>query len=240
MRDEFLSVAAHELKTPVTTLLGFAQLLLSQLRQKGVLDDVIVDRALRAVEQGSKRMSRLMSQILDVSRLDGRRLVLDREDHRPGGAGSRDRRGHADDDESSHPARADPDHAFGAGRSAAAGAGRDEPARQCDKVQPQGRLKSRSSWCSPRPELARLTVTDHGIGIPPERRQHIFERFYQAHEGDHASGMGLGLYISRQIVELHGGSITPSSRHEGGSRFSIDLPTGPADCAPGTARGRTP
>src|SRR4029079_13326830 len=79
VRDEFLSVAAHELKTPMTTLLGFSQLLLSQLSRPDVLNDRMVERTLRAVEQGSKRMSRLVAQILDVSRLDGGRLVLDRE-----------------------------------------------------------------------------------------------------------------------------------------------------------------
>ena len=111
VRDEFLSVAAHELKTPITTLLGFAQLLLSQLNQAEGLDERIVGRALRAVEQGSKRMSRLVSQILDVSRLDGGRLVLDRRGYRPGRAGAGDRRGDADDDEPPHPASCGPPRA---------------------------------------------------------------------------------------------------------------------------------
>ena len=79
VRDEFLSVAAHELKTPVTTLLGFSQVLLGQLNREGVLDERTVGRAVRAVEHGSMRMSRLVSQILDISRLDGGRLVLDRQ-----------------------------------------------------------------------------------------------------------------------------------------------------------------
>jgi signal transduction histidine kinase len=92
----------------------------------------------------------------------------------------------------------------------------------------------------PSPGLARLAVADHGIGIPPERREHVFERFYQAREGDHASGMGLGLYISRQIVELHGGSIKPEFPPDGGTQFSIELPTGLTDGAPGLGRERTP
>jgi signal transduction histidine kinase len=79
------------------------------------------------------------------------------------------------------------------------------------------------------PGMARLTVTDSGIGIPPDRREHIFERFYQAHDRDHVSGMGLGLYISRQIVELHGGSIAHELPPDGGCRFVIDLPTRPVD-----------
>jgi two-component system sensor histidine kinase KdpD len=81
----------------------------------------------------------------------------------------------------------------------------------------------------PCPGLARLVVADRGIGIPAEKRQRIFERFYQAHEDNHASGLGLGLFICRQIVERHGGSITPEFLPDGGTRFSIDLPTGLAD-----------
>jgi signal transduction histidine kinase len=81
------------------------------------------------------------------------------------------------------------------------------------------------------PGMGRLVVTDHGVGIPAERRQHIFERFYQAHEGDHVAGLGLGLHISRQIVDLHGGSITPEFPPEGGCLFTIDLPLRPTDAA---------
>jgi signal transduction histidine kinase len=239
MRDEFLSVAAHELKTPVTTLLGFSQLLLSQLSQKGVLDDRVVGQAIRAVERGSNRMSRLVSQILDVSRLDGGRLVLDRQitdlaalvQGLATAMQTTTRR---------HtllvrapvrvPALVDPlrleqvvtnllDNAI--------------------KYSPQGG-EIEVELVQPSPGMARLAVTDHGIGILPERQQHIFERFYQAHEGDHASGMGLGLYISRQIVELHGGSIKPEFPPDGGTRFVIDLSTGLAAGAPGSGAERTP
>jgi signal transduction histidine kinase len=92
----------------------------------------------------------------------------------------------------------------------------------------------------PSPGSARLVITDRGVGIQPERRQHIFDRFYQANEGDHVSGMGLGLYISRQIVELHGGSIWPEFPSDGGTRFFVDLPTGLTDGVPGGEREEIP
>jgi signal transduction histidine kinase len=228
VRDEFLSVAAHELKTPVTTLLGFAQLLLSQLKEKGVLDERTVGQALRAVERGSNRMSHLVSLILDVSRLDAGRLLIDRQ-HTDLAAlvqaiattMQTAARHHTllvrTPDEL--PALVDPlrleqvvtnllDNAI--------------------KYSPRGGQID-VELVQPAPGLARLTVADHGIGIPPEQRQHIFERFYQAREGDHASGLGLGLFISRQIVDLHGGSIAPEFPAEGGTRFVIDLPTDPVD-----------
>jgi signal transduction histidine kinase len=69
-------------------------------------------------------------------------------------------------------------------------------------------------------------LRDHGIGIPPDRRSRIFERFYQAHADDHASGIGLGLYISRQIVGLHGGQLEAEFPPDGGTRFIVRLPSG--------------
>jgi signal transduction histidine kinase len=69
-----------------------------------------------------------------------------------------------------------------------------------------------------------LSVRDHGIGIPPEKRARIFDRFYQAHADGYRSGMGLGLYISRQIVQLHGGELLAEFPPDGGSRFIVRLP----------------
>jgi signal transduction histidine kinase len=70
----------------------------------------------------------------------------------------------------------------------------------------------------------RVTVADRGIGIPPEHRPRLFERFFQAHAGDHRSGMGLGLYLSRQIVERHGGQISAEFPSGGGTRMVVTLP----------------
>jgi signal transduction histidine kinase len=77
------------------------------------------------------------------------------------------------------------------------------------------------------PGRVRLAVTDQGIGIPEEYRANIFDRFFQAHSNNYMSGMGLGLYLTRQIVELHGGTITAEFPEEGGTRFVINLPVNP-------------
>src|SRR5204862_5980996 len=62
-----------------------------------------------------------------------------------------------------------------------------------------------------------LAVRDHGIGVAPQDRRRLFERFYQAHARDYRSGLGLGLYICRRIVELHGGTITAEFPVDGGT-----------------------
>src|SRR5438270_6653370 len=76
-RDEFLCVAAHELKTPVTSLRGYAQLLLRQLRTQGVLDVKLTTRALNVIDQSSGRLDELVSRLLDVSRIQAGKLALD-------------------------------------------------------------------------------------------------------------------------------------------------------------------
>ena len=69
-----------------------------------------------------------------------------------------------------------------------------------------------------------LTVRDHGLGVPQEHLPHIFERLYQGHTMSYSPGMGLGLYVARQIVQLHGGSIHAESPRDGGARFVVRLP----------------
>jgi signal transduction histidine kinase len=69
-----------------------------------------------------------------------------------------------------------------------------------------------------------IVVRDYGIGIPEDRRDKLFERFYRAHQDGQFSGMGLGLFITRHVVELHGGSIAADSPAGGGARFTVRVP----------------
>jgi signal transduction histidine kinase len=231
-RDEFLSVAAHELKTPLTSMLGFAQMLKRHVRPDGSGDARIVRRALQAVEQQSDRLARLVSRLLDVARIEGGRLAVEplETDIMPlvatvietiQASGSHER----------FEVRA-PEHV----RAVV------DPLRF---EQVLTNLLDNAAKFSPRSDpilveiaetslgMLRVAVTDRGPGIPPEGRDHIFDRFYQAHEGNHAFGMGLGLYICRQIVEQHGGSIGAEFPVEGGTRFVFTLPIGPvADGTP--------
>ena len=76
-------------------------------------------------------------------------------------------------------------------------------------------------------------MRDYGVGVPPEQREQLFERFHQAHGHGYGGGMGLGLYVSRGIVEQHGGRIWAEFPADGGSRFVVELPAGAAgDGAP--------
>ncbi len=88
---------------------------------------------------------------------------------------------------------------------------------------------------SDRGESVALRVQDHGIGIAEEELARVFERFERAVSSRHYGGLGLGLFIARQIVSAHGGSIVVDSRPGEGSAFTVELPYQPPG---GTAEDR--
>jgi signal transduction histidine kinase len=219
-RDEFLSVAAHELKTPLTSLRGFAQVLLAQLDKAESPDRERLHMALTAIDRQSVKLSRLVSQLLDVSRMEAGQLALDRRAvdvmallrglcaSLPPST-----RGHtvSVDGPAEATAMADPvrleqvltnllDNAL--------------------KFSPDGG-PVRLSVEQAAGELL-IAIADRGIGIPAAHRRRVFDRY---HQGEHRlGGMGLGLYISRQIVELHGGFLEAEEPPDGGTRMVVHLP----------------
>jgi signal transduction histidine kinase len=80
---------------------------------------------------------------------------------------------------------------------------------------------------APHPDRARIVVKDQGIGINPGALTRIFDRFERAVSADSYGGLGLGLYITRQIVEAHGGTIQVESVVGAGATFTVDLPLAP-------------
>ena len=81
-----------------------------------------------------------------------------------------------------------------------------------------------------------LSVVDHGIGIPASDRARIFERFERAVPVRNYGGLGLGLWVTRQVVEAHQGAIHVEDTPGGGATFHIHLPLGGPPASPGTAR----
>jgi PAS domain S-box-containing protein len=222
LRDTFLTIAAHELKTPLTTIHGYAQLLSMQLTQGLGLDSDPVRRSAHMIEDRTRHLARLVEQILDVSRLDASRMKLNVEDMDLVGlirnvvAGFMIR--HPRDFVLHMPVQA----------WAAVDSARLEQvlANLIDnavRYSPDGG-PIEISLESERDEWEVLSVRDRGIGIAEEQRPHIFDRFYQAHGVNYRSGMGLGLHISREIMALHGGDITATFPADGGSQFTVRLP----------------
>jgi PAS domain S-box-containing protein len=223
LRDDFLSTAAHELKTPVTSLRGFAELLMRVSDRGQELDPARYHRAVHTIHRQAQNLSRLVNQLLETSRLDSGRLELDRqmEDLTPLVRRAVEQAQAQTERHQLSLVAAGEVHA------------RVDPFRfeqvvtnlldNAIKYSPDGG-RIDVELMQPTPERARFGVRDHGIGIPPDQQARIFERYYQAHAASHRSGLGLGLYLSREIVERHGGRLWVESANGEGTRFVAEIP----------------
>ncbi len=223
-RDEFITVAAHELKTPVTSLQGYAQLMLRELGKTGTVDTGRLSRAMERIERQSKRLVNLSEQLLSVSRIQSGKLTLSREET----AVSELLEKVVEDERDAHPERAIELHNNGPDRAYV------DPLRLEQVL--VNLLDNAIKFSPPNSNIdvdldggeqgwVRIAVRDRGAGIPEDKRERIFDRYYQANPERHLGGMGVGLFVSRQTVEMHGGSITVEQPEDGGSRFVVCLPT---------------
>jgi len=216
VRDDFLSLAAHELRTPVTAL----QLAIQALSRS---DQVPLRRYLGTIERQVARLNLLVDQILYVARIGGGELPLARSE--------------IDLSEVARKAVAqleDPLRASGSQLAIEAPEpviGNWDGARLEQVVTNLVANAIRFGAGSPievivRPhgDAAQLAVRDHGIGISPADQQRIFGRFERAVSSTHYGGLGLGLYIVQRIVERLGGSVTCESALNEGSTFTVTLP----------------
>ncbi|MBO0769641.1 MAG: hypothetical protein J2O48_13240, partial [Solirubrobacterales bacterium] len=229
-RDEFLSVAAHELKTPITSLRGYAQLTLRAIDQGGGVEPERLRQALSVINIQSERLTRLVSQLLDVSRIQSGKLTPDYRDADLSQLVS---------DIVANAEQRSPNHPFVL-RTPARVQMRIDTLRieqvltnlldnAIKHSPPGGGVEVDVDTETLGPGIVLVIVRDHGEGIPAELRERIFERFFQANaSSSHSAGMGLGLYVSRQIVELHGGRIWAEAPHGEGAQFVIALPLDPS------------
>ena len=220
LRDQFVSVAAHELKTPVTIMKGYAQMLLRAAGEMAPRHRRMVE----AIDRGSDRINRIIKDLLDISRLHLGRLELEHEridlpvlvsqvTEQASLVGGRTIR----------ITRADP--ATVEGDPDRLGQALANLLDNAIKYSPQG--GDVDVAVEARAGEAVVSVTDRGVGIPREKQRRIFEPFYRAHTGTphDYGGMGVGLYITREIISRHGGRIWFESEEGRGSTFHIALPT---------------
>jgi signal transduction histidine kinase len=227
-RDDFLSVAAHELKTPITSVRGYAQLAMLRLGSAELVSALDLRKPLDAIVTQSERLGRLVEQLLDISRLEAGKLTLTPEsiDLVPVLQALIDRKQlMADRHKISYQG---PEHAVVTVDLLRLEQVVTNLLDNAVKFSPVGG-EVRVELELKEKEL-RLSVQDEGIGIPADKRGRIFERFFQAHEGKFRTGfagMGLGLNVSQQIIELHGGSIVVEGPPQGGTRMVVALPISP-------------
>lgn len=223
IRDEFLATVSHELRTPLTALLGWATVLREQQ-----LDSDLATRAREAIVRNAKAQSRIVDDILDVSRIITGKLQIEPrqadlvriveqalEVVRP----SADAKSIAirfQSAASNGQLIGDPDRILQVVWNLLSNA--------IKFTESGGSIDIRIERT---PSHLSLTVADTGAGIPPEFLAHVFDRFSQADSSStrRVGGLGLGLAIVRHIVELHGGTVNATSEGPGkGATFNVSLP----------------
>lgn len=219
LRDEFLLIAGHELRTPLAAMSLHHESLLAARPEMPITK--VKERAAKLVEQ-SNRMSRLIDELLDVSRISAGRLTLERTDVDLGELVS----------ECADRMREDLLRARCELRVAATPVVGHWDRGRLDQVV-TNLLSNASKYGKGHPiEVAvthdaggaQLTVRDHGIGIAAADQARIFERFERAVPVRNFGGLGLGLWIVRQLVEAHGGTISVASVPGDGATFCVRLP----------------
>jgi PAS domain S-box-containing protein len=219
-RDEFISIAAHELRTPLTTV--SARLQLAERRVgRPAYDHDGLRQDLSIVRKGADKLRALVDRLMDVSRIRSGRLELDL----------------APTDVIALARDLAVELAEAAGREIVIhgpSSSRNLVAVDAMRIEEvltnliDNAMKYSAADdpievdLSDEPTEIRVSVSDRGPGIPSEERERIFEPFHRASR--HAPGVGLGLHIAREIMGLHGGSLSVGERNGGGATFTLTLP----------------
>jgi signal transduction histidine kinase len=230
MKDEFVLTASHELRSPLTSVQGFAELL---MLERDKLSPKQAD-TVEIILDNTRHLVRLLNDLLDLARSDAGRLTIKPTPTDTGPLvedAARTMRSQTEAKGQSLHLRADP----------------NLPRINVDRDRIRqvlvNLLTNAHEYC---PEGAAISVTaerrdaevemvvsDDGPGMAEDQLEHIFERFTRGDAGltQHVGGTGLGLAISKSLVELHGGTIEAESTPGRGSTFRIHLPTIPATAA---------
>jgi signal transduction histidine kinase len=222
-RNEFIAIAAHELRTPLTALTLRMQSLNALLCRERASE--AAREKVRATSRQLERMSQLVERLLDVGRITTGQLELHRE--RVDVAGLVEQVSSAFDEEAARVGstlrlEAEP------GLTAWWDRGRIEQAlvNLVSNALKFGAGHPIDIHVSAEGGLVRIAVRDHGIGIAPEALERIFERFERAVSSRRYGGLGLGLFLTRQIADSHGGTIHVESHPGEGATFILLLPVG--------------
>jgi PAS domain S-box-containing protein len=233
MKSDFIRMASHELKTPVTSIKGYIQLLLSMIENKSkqTLTQDVLYSSLSNVGKQVDRLTRLLSELLDLSRIELGQLSFNREPVDMNELVDEISEGMMH----SNPAyKIEVDHQH----KAVIQADRDRIGQvlinilsNAIKYSPKHKkievvVKIIEPVAGSTERRLSVSIRDHGIGISKEEFDKIFNRFYRAAGKNEQTypGFGIGLFIAREIIERHGGSIQVDSVKGSWTQFTIELP----------------
>lgn len=229
MKDNFLSTVSHELRTPLTSIKSFAEILLNYENDRETEKEF-----LGIINEEADRLTRLINDVLDISKIEAGRVQWRPEDLRipeviesaVNATRALIEKANLTLNMNQEPelpiVHADRDRIIQVITNLISNAVKFTPAGGCIGIRAQG-LKSETTEGL---EMVKVSVSDTGIGIPPEEHERIFEKFHQIGDTlkDKPKGTGLGLTICKDIVEHFGGRIWVESEPGEGSTFSFTLP----------------
>lgn len=224
LRDEFISVVSHELRSPLTPIRGFSQIVARDLQKEGGHQQHV--DWLLMLQRHVDRMTRLVDDLLDVSRLRAGRLQIRRDpadlvrlcrsivESRNATSDKHDVVLRTDVPELVLEMDEDRIHQV-----------LDNLVGNAVKYAPGGQVGVDLALAKGSGDIV-VTVTDQGPGIPSPDHGQLFTPFYRSRSASESAvpGLGLGLYISRELIEAHGGEITVGSAPGGGAAFAVRLP----------------
>jgi len=224
LKDEFVALISHDLRTPLTSIIGYVELSLEDVESP--LDD---ERRsyLQIVSRSSERLLRLVDDLLFVARLQAGRLILERSQLdlcTLAAQAAQEARPRAEAKQLALEFIGDSPVTIEADK------GRlfqllDNLISNAIKFTPEG--GSVEIRAVPADGVAVLEVSDTGIGLGPDEAELVFDRFFRSSRvvAQQVPGTGLGLFIARAIVEAHAGTISASTRQGGGTTFHVELPS---------------
>lgn len=231
-RDEFLSIASHELKTPLTTVLLQLQATLRRTSTQSLahFSGEKLVQSLTIAEQQSKRLSELIKDLLNVSLITTGRISLKKEPVNLSGCirSLIERLGEQIKEAGTPIIFEETQEIIGVWDVVRL--------EQCltnllTNAMKYGGHKPITISTRRDPQWIYIDVIDSGRGIPSQDQSRIFELFQRVIAADDIKGLGVGLFIARRIAEAHGGTITVESEHGKGSTFTVQLPLSPLPTA---------
>ncbi|MEK9802343.1 MAG: HAMP domain-containing sensor histidine kinase, partial [Curvibacter sp.] len=233
MKSDFLSTAAHELRTPMASIYGFSELLLSAR-----LPEANRQEALNAIHRQSKLMISIVNELLDLARIDARRG----QDFDFQRVALNDVVREACANFQAPDGRPAPQHAPNP-------TALHVTADRLKLLQAIGNVLSNAYKYSPdggdvslavvtepadsaEPARVGIRVTDQGLGMTPEQLARVSERFYRADNSGRIPGTGLGMSIVKEIITLHGGEVALASEYGVGTTVTLWLPAARTSAAP--------
>jgi PAS domain S-box-containing protein len=223
LKDEFLAMLSHELRTPLAAVLGYARLL-----QMGTLSGPMQQRAIEVIERNAQAQARLVDELLDMSRLAAGRAPIERRPVAPGSVLRDALEGvvlAAEAKRIGFRIEVDDDVPMVIGDPARLRQVLSNLVTNAIKFTPPG--GGVTATVRPADACVEIAIADTGIGIAPEFLPFVFEPFRQADTKFDAArnGLGLGLALSRRLMELHGGTIEAASDGLGcGATFTVRIP----------------